>query len=113
MNKDLEQDDLARSPGDNDSKNGEYDSEYDDEDDDDFDRADMGTGLMRNNSAKGLGGTNLRNQRLSNADYVSRDRGKSNKGDRKGRYGVTVPKPFAFDIRDAVKPKTIRERKVE
>jgi hypothetical protein len=24
-----------------------------------------------------------------------------------------VPKPFAFDIRDKVRPKTIRERKVE
>jgi len=24
-----------------------------------------------------------------------------------------VPQPFAFDIRDSVKPKTIRERKVE
>lgn len=24
-----------------------------------------------------------------------------------------MPQPFAFDIRDAVKPKTIRERKVE
>jgi hypothetical protein len=26
---------------------------------------------------------------------------------------VTVPKPFAFDIRDKVRPKTIRERKIE
>ena len=24
-----------------------------------------------------------------------------------------MPQPFAFDIRDSVKPKTIRERKVE
>lgn len=34
-------------------------------------------------------------------------------GEKKGRYGVTVPKPFAFDIREKVRPKTIRERKVE
>jgi Uncharacterised protein family UPF0564 len=33
--------------------------------------------------------------------------------EKKGRYGVTVPKPFAFDIREKVRPKTIRERKVE
>jgi Uncharacterised protein family UPF0564 len=26
---------------------------------------------------------------------------------------VTVPKPFGFDIRDKVRPKSIRERKVE
>ena len=32
---------------------------------------------------------------------------------RKGRYGITVPKPFRFDMRDQTKPKTIRERKVE
>ena len=31
----------------------------------------------------------------------------------KGRYGVTVPKPFQFDLRDKVKPKTIRDLKVE
>ena len=31
----------------------------------------------------------------------------------KGKYGVTVPKPFGFDMRDKGKGKTIRERKVE
>jgi hypothetical protein len=31
----------------------------------------------------------------------------------KGKYGVTVPKPFGFDMRDKGKNKTIRERKVE
>ena len=37
-------------------------SEFDSDDDDgDFERAEVGGGLMRNNSAKGLGGTNLRN----------------------------------------------------
>jgi len=32
---------------------------------------------------------------------------------KKGRYGITVPKPFAFDIREKVRPKSIRERKIE
>lgn len=45
--------------------------------------------------------------RLSTADYAG------NKDGRKGRYGVTVPKPFQFDIREQVRPKTIREQKVE
>ena len=34
-------------------------------------------------------------------------------GEKKGRYGVTVPKPFAFDIREKTRPKSIREHKVE
>lgn len=45
--------------------------------------------------------------RLSTADYAGDQDG------RKGRYGVTVPKPFQFDIREQVRPKTIREQKVE
>jgi len=32
---------------------------------------------------------------------------------KKGKYGITVPKPFKFDTREAIKPKSIRERKVE
>jgi len=44
--------------------------------------------------------------RLSAADYADKD-------GKKGRYGVTVPKPFQFDIREQVRPKTIREQKVE
>lgn len=32
---------------------------------------------------------------------------------RKSRFVGTVPQPFKFDIRDKVRPKTIRERKVE
>ena len=85
-------------------------AEFDSDEDDDLARADPDTGLLRNNSAKGLGSTNLRNKRVTTADYVARNRAQSSK---KGRYGITVPKPFAFDIRDSVKPKTIRERKVE
>lgn len=40
-------------------------------------------------------------------------RAESAKPLKKGKYGVTVPKPFAFDLRDKTKAKTIRERKVE
>ena len=32
---------------------------------------------------------------------------------KKGKYGVTVPRPFGFDLRDKVKGKTIAERKFE
>ncbi len=34
-------------------------------------------------------------------------------GAKKGKYGITVPKPFAFDLREKTRPKTIRERKNE
>jgi hypothetical protein len=32
---------------------------------------------------------------------------------KKGKYGVTVPKPFQFDIKDRVRPKTIRSQKID
>jgi hypothetical protein len=32
---------------------------------------------------------------------------------KKGKYGITVPKPFAFDLRDKTRHKSIRERKNE
>lgn len=32
---------------------------------------------------------------------------------KKGKYGVTVPQPFGFDMRDKSKTKTIRERKID
>ena len=44
-------------------------------------------------------------------EYVKR--AKSAKAQRKGKYGVTVPKPFGFDLRDRVKGKSIRERRIE
>jgi hypothetical protein len=47
---------------------------------------------------------------LSYKDYGKSDRSKSQK---KGRYGVTVPKPFSFDIRENTKPKSIAEKKLE
>lgn len=32
---------------------------------------------------------------------------------KQGKYNVTVPKPFNFDIRENMKPKSIREKKLE
>jgi hypothetical protein len=44
---------------------------------------------------------------LTTKDYAERSQS------RKGKYGVTVPKPFNFDLREKTKSKTIREKKVE
>ena len=62
-------------------------------------------GLFRGHrSTKSLGADeDLRRHRVSANDYIS---SKSNRN--KGRYGVTVPKPFGFEIRDKVRPKSIR-----
>jgi len=65
----------------------------------------MGGGLLHSRSSRSVD-QDLRKQRISNNDYLSNH-------EKKGRYGVTVPKPFGFDIRDKVRPKSIRERKVE
>ncbi len=54
-------------------------------------------GLMYSRSAKELGrsDSHLKHQRLNAQDYeVARPPSK------KGRYGVTVPKSFTFEIRD-------------
>ena len=80
-----------------------------DEQDDELERDDgrMGNGLLHARTSRSVD-QDLRKTRLSSDDYLnSRNDGK------KGRYGVTIPKPFGFDIRDKVRPKTIRERKVE
>ena len=67
----------------------------------------MGNGLLHARTSRSVD-QDLRKTRLSSDDYLnSRNDGK------KGRYGVTIPKPFGFDISDKVRPKTIRERKVE
>lgn len=50
--------------------------------------------------------------KLSNKDYAKRAQ-TPKASTKKGKYGVTVPKPFAFDMRDKVKVKTIRERKID
>ena len=52
----------------------------------------------------------LSKTKLTNNDYIRRAQSAKAK---KGKYGVTVPKPFGFDVRDARKSKTIREIKVE
>jgi hypothetical protein len=95
------------------TRGDDYDTEREageeelEEDISDFDREDesddlMGTGLKRANSAK-----QIRQPRLTAQDYVK------DKDAKKGKYGVTVPKPFAFDLRDKTRPKTIHERKAE
>ena len=38
---------------------------------------------------------------------------RSQKRNQSGKYGVTVPKPFGFDMREKTKTKSIREKKVE
>lgn len=99
--------------------------DYYSEDDDDFDREERGgkrrrrhrrsgrpnTLLKTSASAKNLDkGGNLRKSRLTKDDYAADKRRNSLS---RGRYQITVPKPFKFDIRDKVRPKTIRERKID
>jgi hypothetical protein len=47
---------------------------------------------------------------LTTKDYIDHERSESKK---KGKYGLTVPKPFNFDMREKTRTKTIREKKVE
>lgn len=56
-------------------------------------------------------GESLSKTKLEQKDYLRR--AKSAKNVKKGKYGVTVPKPFGFDMRDKTKTKGIRERKIE
>lgn len=75
----------------------EFGSDDDSGNDDDLEREYVGKRVTRARSAKGLGERNLNNERVTTDDYMHRLRAKSN---RKGRYGVTVPKPFNFEMRD-------------
>ena len=50
----------------------------------------------------------LRSMKLTTQDYIDRESQK-----KQGKYGVTVPKPFNFDVREKTRPKTIREKKIE
>lgn len=66
-------------------------------------------------SRNGRGGADyserdLRNTKLTTGDYIEHERSKSAK---RGKYGVTVPRPFNFEMREKSRTKTIRERKVE
>ena len=91
----------------------------DDYDDEDLDRGDSDDELAANQSrprnksqrARRNNDENLRGQSLTADDYIRRS--SADPGKKKGKYGVTVPTPFKFDTREAVKPKSIRERKVE
>jgi hypothetical protein len=80
-------------------------------DDDPYSRSE---GEQRGRKQKKLPRTkseDLRRQSVTVDDYLRNN--KSAEPKKKGKYGVTVPLPFKFDTREAVKPKTIRERKVE
>lgn len=63
----------------------------------------------RAQSAKTFDEKDLRSVKLTTRDYM--DNQKSQK--KNGKYGVTVPKPFNFDMREKTKSKSIREKKVE
>ena len=66
--------------------------------------------MKRHQSARGLGRGNLNEKRITADDYMHQIREKSL---RKGRYGVTVPEPFSFDLRDQqAKKASTREKKV-
>lgn len=67
----------------------------------------MGQGLLHARSTKSVGAEPTRAQ-PADAQFS-----RSVKYDRKGKYGVTVPEPFDFDIRETTRPKTIREQKIE
>jgi hypothetical protein len=59
--------------------------------------------MIKNN--KTVSEKNLKQIRLTAKDYGSHKG--LGEGKKKGKYGITVPKPFNFDIRQ--KKKTIRE----
>lgn len=65
-----------------------------------FERAESLEGLMHSRNTKSVGA-------LPKYEVSPPTHGK------KGKYGVTVPRPFQFDIRDKVRPKTIREVKID
>lgn len=78
-------------------------------DEDDLDREDDYDGGEGFQDSPEIG--NLSKTKLTDQDYIQRAQTAKSRG--KGKYGVTVPKPFGFDTRDARKSKTIREWKVE
>jgi exonuclease VII large subunit len=51
-------------------------------------------------------GSSKEARRLTVADY-------SHAQKKKGRYGITVPRPLSFEMRELTKSKSIRERRVE
>jgi hypothetical protein len=100
-----EQEDFDKKHGSRtlDTMHGEDDQVRDEdgsEDEDDLERERAGSADL----------ADLSKTKLTQKDYVAR--AQSAKA-RKGKYGVTVPKPFGFDTRDKKKALTIREHKVD
>lgn len=50
-------------------------------------------------------GEDLKQLKIDMGDYVKRMK--------KGKYGITVPKPFNFDIREKTRSKSIAEMRLE
>lgn len=75
----------------------EDDFDSGDDFDDDLERDTGRPRMQRHQSAKALGNGNLNDKRITADDYVHQLKVKSQ---RKGRYGITVPEPFAFETRD-------------
>lgn len=96
----------------------EYASEYDSEDDleRDEDAGDLVDGFGGSSGEKGKttkgGETDLRKTRVRHEDYAKK-RAQSAKLSMRGKYGVTVPRPFTMCKNEGAKPKSIRQRKIE
>lgn len=90
-----------------DDPDDEYDDELErqegEEDDDDYD-------YDGNRSTGESNGATLSGTKLTQQDYAKRSQSAKVK---KGKYGVTVPSPFGFDMRDKTKTKGIREKKID
>lgn len=70
-------------------------------------RRERAQSAKRGNVGRSFNEKDLRSAKLTTRDYAERSHS------RKGKYGVTVPKPFNFDLREKTRTKTIREKKVE
>ena len=70
-------------------------------------RRERAQSAKRGNVGHSFNEKDLRSAKLTTKDYAERSQS------RKGKYGVTVPKPFNFDLREKTRTKTIREKKVE
>ena len=89
----------------------EVDLEREDHDLDDY-NYNLSSSMQGNRprSAKTIDERNVRQTTLNQRDYIDRDR--SEKKKKKGKYGITVPKPFGFDQRETQKKLSIREKRL-
>lgn len=98
-------DDMEEMAQGDDPEEDEYDDELErqegDEEDEDYDG---------NRSTGESNGATLSGTKLTQQDYAKRSQSAKVK---KGKYGVTVPSPFGFDMRDKTKTKGIREKKID